>query len=79
MSFNIPRCPVYQNVDAQSTVDPVRIKANIITQLTSPVRWTQSIERMVADGASEFIECGPGKVLQGLVRKISPTSIVSAL
>lgn len=79
MSFNVPRCPVYQNVDAQPTADPIRIKANLIGQLTSPVRWTQSIERMVADGAIEFIECGPGKVLQGLVRKIDSTAIVSAL
>ena len=79
MSFNVPCCPVYQNVDAQPTADPIRIKANLIGQLTSPVRWTQSIERMVADGATEFTECGPGKVLQGLVRKIDPTSIVSAL
>lgn len=79
MSFSTPRCPIYQNVDALPTTDPVRIKANLISQLTSPVRWTQSVERMAADGASEFIECGPGKVLQGLVRKISPVSIVRGL
>ena len=79
MPFATPRCPVYQNVDAQPTTDPDRIKANLIAQLTSPVRWTQSIEQMVSDGATAFIECGPGKVLQGLVKKISPTSSVSGL
>ena len=79
MPFAIPRCPVYQNVDAQPTTDPDRIKANLIAQLTSPVRWTQSIEQMVTDGATAFIECGPGKVLQGLVKKISPASSVSGL
>lgn len=78
MSFNAPRYPVYQNVNAQATTDPEQIKTNLIAQLTSPVRWTQSVERMVADGATEFFECGPGKVLQGLIKKISPTvSVVS--
>ncbi|GAB2598141.1 ACP S-malonyltransferase [Spirosoma areae] len=76
MTFHTPRCPVYQNVNAQPTTNPEQIKANLIAQLTSPVRWTQSVERMVADGATEFFECGPGKVLQGLIRKISPTSSV---
>lgn len=71
MPFNAPRCPVYQNVNAQPTTDPEQIKANLIAQLTSPVRWTQSVEQMVANGATEFYECGPGKVLQGLVKKIS--------
>lgn len=79
MPFNAPRYPVYQNVDAQPTVDPVRIKANLIAQLTAPVRWTQSIEQMVADGATEFTECGPGKVLQGLIRKISASVTVTGL
>ncbi|GAB3502380.1 ACP S-malonyltransferase [Spirosoma knui] len=79
MPFNAPRCPVYQNVDAQPTTDPVQIKANLIAQLTSPVRWTQSVERMVADGATEFYECGPGKVLQGLVKKISSGSIIASV
>lgn len=79
MPFTAPRCPVYQNVDAQPTTDPVRIKANLIAQLTSPVRWTQSVERMVGDGATQFMECGPGKVLQGLIRKISLSSPVSGL
>lgn len=70
MPFGQPRCPVYQNVNAQPVTDPGQLKANLIAQLTAPVRWTQSVERMVADGAVEFIECGPGKVLQGLIKKI---------
>lgn len=74
MTFSTPRFPVYQNVNAQATIDPQQIKANLIAQLTSPVRWTQSIEQMVADGATEFYECGPGKVLQGLIKKISPST-----
>lgn len=69
-AFNIPVCPVYQNVDARAYTNPEQIKANLIAQLTSPVRWTQEVRQMVADGATEFIECGPGKVLQGLVGKI---------
>ncbi|GAB3961511.1 ACP S-malonyltransferase [Spirosoma harenae] len=79
MAFNAPRCPVYQNVNAQAVTDPALIKANLIAQLTSPVRWTQSVERMVADGATEFFECGPGKVLQGLVKKISPTTPIAGI
>ncbi len=79
MPFSAPRCPVYQNVDAKPTTDPTQLKANLIAQLTSPVRWTQSVERMSADGATEFTESGPGKVLQGLVKKISPTAVISAL
>ncbi|UFH54992.1 ACP S-malonyltransferase [Spirosoma sp. KNUC1025] len=71
MPFSAPRCLVYQNVNAQAVTDPAKIKANLIAQLTSPVRWTQSVEHMVADGATEFFECGPGKVLQGLIKKIS--------
>ena len=67
-----PICPIYQNVNAQPSTDVETIKANLIAQLTAPVRWTQSVENMVADGASLFIECGPGKVLQGLVKKIAP-------
>lgn len=78
MSFQEPRCPVYQNVNAQPTKDPDVIKANLIAQLTAPVRWTQSVENMAAVGATEFIECGPGKVLQGLVKKIISTANVSA-
>ena len=79
MSFSVPRCPVYQNVNAQATTDPAQLKANLIAQLTSPVRWTQSVEQMVADGATEFLECGPGKVLQGLIRKISPAVAVAGV
>ncbi len=68
--FLSPICQVYQNVDALPTTDPERIKENLIAQLTSPVRWTQTMNNMIADGASTFIEVGPGKVLQGLVKKI---------
>ena len=69
--FEAPLCPVYQNVTAQAETSPERIKANLLTQLTSPVRWTQSIKSMLADGAREFIEFGPGNVLQGLIRRIA--------
>lgn len=72
-----PVCPVYQNVDAKPHTDPAEIKANLVAQLTAPVRWTQSVQNMVADGADEFIELGPGKVLQGLVGKISKGMNVS--
>ncbi len=76
--FNNPLCPVYQNVNAEPTTDPAQIKANLIAQLTSPVRWTQTVRNMIRDGADEFIEVGPGKVLQGLVRKTDPSvSVVS--
>ena len=66
-----PRCPIYQNVTAQPETDPQRIKDNLLQQLTSPVRWTQSVKNMLADGATEFREIGPGTVLQGLVKRIS--------
>ncbi|MDR1335728.1 MAG: ACP S-malonyltransferase [Tannerella sp.] len=69
-AFHAPTCPVYQNVDAKATADPEVIKANLIAQLTSPVRWTQSVQNMIADGADLFIELGPGNVLQGLIKKI---------
>lgn len=69
--FSTPRCPIYQNVNAQAATEVETIKENLISQLTAPVRWTQSVRAMVADGAVEFIECGPGKVLQGLVKKIA--------
>ncbi|MBL0104873.1 MAG: ACP S-malonyltransferase [Bacteroidetes bacterium] len=69
--FNTPVCPVYQNVHAMPVSDPVLIRENLIAQLTAPVRWTQTIQNMVSDGAARFIEVGPGKVLQGLVKKIS--------
>jgi [acyl-carrier-protein] S-malonyltransferase len=70
--FSSPICPVYQNVNASAATDTAVIKANLISQLTAPVRWTQSVQNMVKDGATTFIECGPGKVLQGLVKKIAP-------
>lgn len=66
-----PRCPVYQNVDARPHTDPARIKANLIAQLTAPVRWTQTMHHMLADGASKVVEVGPGNVLQGLFKKVS--------
>jgi [acyl-carrier-protein] S-malonyltransferase len=68
--FHTPTCPIYQNVSTTAVSDVVTIKANLIAQLTAPVKWTQSVQQMVADGATEFVECGPGKVLQGLVKKI---------
>jgi [acyl-carrier-protein] S-malonyltransferase len=71
--FHQPICPIYQNVTASAVTDPEEIKRNLIAQLTAPVRWTQTIKQMVADGATEFIEVGPGKVLQGLVKKIDNT------
>lgn len=76
-TFATPVCPVYQNVDAKPHTDPEEIKANLVAQLTAPVRWTQSVQNMVADGATEFVELGPGKVLQGLVAKISREVAVS--
>ncbi len=75
--FQTPVCPVYQNVDAKPHTDPEEIKANLIKQLTAPVRWTQDVEAMIADGADEFIELGPGAVLQGLVKKINRTVATS--
>lgn len=69
--FSNPVCPVYQNVDGKPHTDPEEIKANLIKQLTAPVRWTYDVEAMIADGADEFIELGPGAVLQGLVKKIN--------
>ncbi|MGJ8736955.1 ACP S-malonyltransferase [Zobellia laminariae] len=71
-TFATPKCPVYQNVTTVAVSDAVEIQKNLISQLTAPVKWTQSVENMVKDGASLFIEVGPGKVLQGLVRKIAP-------
>lgn len=77
--FHTPICPIYQNVSTTAVTDVAAIKANLIAQLTAPVKWTQSVQQMVADGATEFVECGPGKVLQGLVKKIHPEAIVSGL
>ncbi|MEO8760857.1 MAG: ACP S-malonyltransferase [Bacteroidia bacterium] len=69
--FNTPICPVYQNVTAKAVTNPEEIKKNLIAQLTAPVRWTQTIEQMIADGATQFVEVGPGKVLQGLIKKVN--------
>jgi len=72
--FHTPKCPVYQNVDAKPHTDPDEIKANLVAQLTASVRWTQTVQNMIADGADEFTECGPGAVLQGLIKKIDKTA-----
>ncbi|MBQ2858299.1 MAG: ACP S-malonyltransferase [Bacteroidaceae bacterium] len=72
--FHTPKCPIYQNVDAKPHTDPTEIKANLVAQLTASVRWTQTVQNMIADGASEFTECGPGAVLQGLIKKIDKTA-----
>ncbi|MDC1535115.1 ACP S-malonyltransferase, partial [Flavobacteriaceae bacterium] len=76
--FHKPTCPIYQNVTASAIIDENEIKNNLISQLTSPVRWTHTIQQMINDGAKEFIEVGPGKVLQGLVKKINRDSEVSS-
>ena len=78
-TFNSPICPVYQNVTASAVTDPAQIKANLIAQLTGAVRWTQSVEAMVADGATNFTEFGPGKVLQGLVQKVYKEAVVDGV
>lgn len=78
-SFHTPICPVYQNVNGLHSTDTNVIKKNLISQLTAPVRWTQSIQNMVKDGAVSFVECGPGKVLQGLVKKIAPQTEAGSL
>lgn len=77
-TFSAGRCAVYQNVDAAPHTDPDEIRQNLIRQLTAPVRWTQLVQRMTQDGATEFVECGPGKVLQGLVKKISPQAATAS-
>ncbi len=69
-NFSSPKCPVYQNVDAKPHTNPAEIKANLIAQLTSSVRWTESVKNMIADGADDFTECGPGKALQGMIARI---------
>lgn len=76
--FNKPLCPIYQNVDAKPHTNPAEIKANLVKQLTSPVRWTQIVRAMVADGAKTFVELGPGNVLQGLIKKTEPTAEVES-
>jgi [acyl-carrier-protein] S-malonyltransferase len=78
-SFNAASCPVYQNVVAKAISDPAEIKKNLIDQLTGAVRWTQSVQAMVADGGTNFTECGPGKVLQGLVQKIFKEAVVAGV
>jgi [acyl-carrier-protein] S-malonyltransferase len=78
-TFNTPSCPVYQNVVARAVTDPAEIRKNLIEQLTGAVRWTQSVEAMVADGATHFVEFGPGKVLQGLVKKIHREAEVTSI
>lgn len=78
-AFHRPVCPIYQNATAKPATMIDEIKKNLIDQLTSPVRWSQSVQQMIRDGATEFIECGPGKVLQGLVKKIDRSVVVSSL
>lgn len=78
-TFNTPTCPVYQNVVAKAVTNPLEIKQNLIDQLTGAVRWTQSVQAMVADGATNFTEVGPGKVLQGLVQKIHKEAVVAGV
>ena len=77
-TFHKPLCPVYQNVTTTAVSDENAIKTNLIKQLTAPVKWTQSVQQMIADGATEFIEVGPGKVLQGLVKKINKEAVVAS-
>lgn len=77
--FNNPTCPVYQNVDAHPYIEPGMIKQNLINQLTSPVRWTQTVQKMAANGATHFTEVGPGSVLQGLVKKIAKDVVVDGI
>jgi [acyl-carrier-protein] S-malonyltransferase len=77
--FNIPSCPVYQNVAAKAVTDAAEIKKNLIEQLTGAVRWTQSVQAMIADGTTHFTEVGPGKVLQGLVQKINKEMVVDGV
>lgn len=78
-TFNMPKCPVYQNVDAKPHTNPSEIQSNLIAQLTSPVRWTESVKNMIADGATEFIECGPGKALRGMISRIDKSVVASGV
>lgn len=78
-TFNNPTCPVYQNVDAHPYIDPAMIKQNLINQLTSPVRWTQTVQKMVENGATDFTEVGPGSVLQGLIKKVAKEVTTSGI
>ena len=76
--FRAPVCPVYQNVDAKPYTDPEKIKANLIAQLTAPVRWTYIVKNMIADGATSFVELGPGTVLQGLIKKVDHDAVAES-
>ena len=78
-AFAAPKCPVYQNVDGKPHTDPVEIKTNLIAQLTSSVRWTSSVQAMIADGADDFTECGPGKALQGMIGRIDKTVAIRGI
>jgi [acyl-carrier-protein] S-malonyltransferase len=78
-TFHSPTCAVYQNVVAKAVFDREEVKENLIAQLTGAVRWTQSVQSMIADGASKFTECGPGKVLQGLINKIDKSAEVTGI
>lgn len=78
-AFNAPICPIYQNVNAKPTSDPAIIKENLKAQLTSPVRWTQTVQNMIADGATEFVELGPGAVLQGLIKKVNKDAVATSM
>lgn len=77
--FNVPICPIYQNVNALPSTNPDVIKENLIAQLTSPVRWTQTVQNMFADGGIEYVELGPGSVLQGLIKKVAPETTTSGM
>jgi [acyl-carrier-protein] S-malonyltransferase len=77
--FNVPICPVYQNVNAQPVTDPLQIQHNLIAQLTAPVRWTQSVENMIQNGITEFVEVGAGTVLRGMVKKINGSVLTSGI
>ena len=77
--FSAPKCPVYQNVDGKPHVSPEEIKANLIAQLTSGVRWTSCVQNMIADGADDFTECGPGKALQGMIGRIDKNVAVCGI
>lgn len=78
-TINAPKCPVYQNVDGKAHTDPADIKANLIAQLTSSVRWTSCVQNMIADGADDFTECGPGKALQGMIGRINRNVTVTGI
>ena len=78
IKFNTPSCPIYQNFSNNPETDPEKIKFNLIEQMTSPVKWTQCVEKMIKNGANKFVEVGPGKVLQGLVKKINSSVEISS-